>query len=149
MKDDVDRKAPVVRSFTISGGSFGGEIVIDYRLPPPSPTDSIQSSSIHSLPSKFTHSGSSDRDTDDTETVASSATCATTQIKPNVEALQEMVAALSDIEKETAGRSSYQYSQLSDSIAIRGPRIDRIRDNAAGKAPTRPHTPAHLLFHIV
>jgi hypothetical protein len=134
---DVDRKAPAVRSFTISGGSFGGEIVIDYRLPPPSPTDAIQSSSIHSLPSEFTHSGSSDRDTDDNETVASLATCATTQIKPNVEALQEMVAALTDIEKETAGRSSYQYSKLSDTIANRGPQIDRIRDNAAGEMAAR------------
>ena len=137
MKEDVDHKAPVVRSFTILGGSYGGEIVIDYCLTPPSPTDAIQSSSIHSLPSEFTHSGSSDRDTDNDETVASLASCATTQIQPNGEALQEMVAALTDIEKETAGRSSYQYSKLSDTIANRGPRIDRIRDNAAREMAAR------------
>jgi hypothetical protein len=138
---DVDRKAPIVRSFTLSGGSFGGEIVIDCRRQPPYPTNGMKFSSIHSLPSKFNqHSGSAlDRDTDDNETVASLASCATTKIKPNVEALQEMVAALTEIEKETAGRSSYQYSKSirSDTIVNREPRIDRIRDNAAGEMAAR------------
>jgi hypothetical protein len=50
---------------------------------------------------------------------------------------QEMVAALTDTEKETAGRSSYQYSKLSDTISNRGPRIDRIRDSAAGEMAAR------------
>jgi hypothetical protein len=180
---NVDRKAPVVRSFTLSGGSFRGEIVIDHRPPsPPSPTDGFKNSSIHSLPPKFTHSVSSLADTDD-----SSATCATTQLKPTVEILevrkksvysvlerifpsiyalleiisinylrtltlsifpccaytvssispQEMVAALTDTEKESAGRSSYQYSKLSDTIQNRGPWINRIRDNAAGEMAAR------------
>jgi hypothetical protein len=77
---DVDRKAPIVRSFTLSGGSFKGEIVIDHP-PPSSPSDVFKSSSTHSLPSKPTHSVSLETDTDDNEAVAP-------QMKPNLEALQ-------------------------------------------------------------
>jgi hypothetical protein len=81
---DVDRKAPIVRSFTISGGTFRDEIVIDYRLPPPSSSrDGLTSSSLHSLPSKFTHSDSSGD-----VTVASLDSSSTTQMTPNAEAIE-------------------------------------------------------------
>jgi hypothetical protein len=80
---DVDRKAPIVRSFTISGGTFRDEIVIDYRLPPPPPPsrDGIMNSSFHSLPSKFTQSDSLGDGTD-------ASFDSTTQIKPNVKAIE-------------------------------------------------------------
>jgi hypothetical protein len=69
MKDDVDNKAPVVRSFTISGGiAFGGD---RYRYYHHHHLQQIPFQVRASFAAfQVRHSGSSDRDADDTETVA-------------------------------------------------------------------------------
>jgi hypothetical protein len=97
MKDLDERKSPSARSFTLSGGSFREEIIIDHVKSRPDDIDididiDIDSSTgtgtgTRSLPAKFNHSVSLDTNDNANETVAPSTT-SSPQIKPDVEELE-------------------------------------------------------------